>query len=662
MPSETVVFSARGPINWSTPDGSPITAVTVEPETSFCFWGPTHPSAIQFCPLGGAFYEQLAINGGALPVTGASDTYLHDFDTPYSDNTGNIVLTFTYGEAVGGQDRVRSHVSEDAGSLFQATQAVAVENAVSEAFPYGVALTQGSLYPFREALTPDQIAAFYYPISTRNQEMLSTFEGETKLGRMARVYPSRIMARIEDLDEFGGETSATAQEAIQYIFNQWASEFSWFTFETVPDLRLLVSAAVGAPRQHYIDNPSDGVVSVNAIVIAQEADSRQTMREIVDEWLGIFPGTVVRQNAAGNIELVPRVGPDAPSDAAVDLEWRDIISISDGEDDPKGVINRARVVSRGWADEADQALIEPAYYLTPGGLDEAVLTDQGVHPEDDPRVEVSAFRRMEFTKLVTGDDVTVSVGITVYGNGDDDTASGFYTEATKSEDITLSPGETKSVAVTYTVQTQTTTFTVYVKRTEDGDAIVMSHTGGFTQATAGFTNTYLKHVVTLDVTGTAWTKATGDVTGEFGYSTTDTIPGADGGNVITDSVNLYGEREATINSTVFQLEGTQAQQVAQAHVLFNINPKTIRDVQQSEWEPYPVKFDHVGRLVDLPNGERAVVENRAYSDSFTPGGGLMQSAFTATVAEQLIDTDTAFLYLDDGSYMQLDDGSIAEEQ
>src|SRR5690606_10211394 len=68
--------------------------------------------------------------------------------------------------------RIRSHVSEDAGSLFQATQAVAVESAVSLAFPFGTDIAKSGMTTFREALTPDQVALRYYPLPTRNQEML----------------------------------------------------------------------------------------------------------------------------------------------------------------------------------------------------------------------------------------------------------------------------------------------------------------------------------------------------------------------------------------------------------------------------------------------------------------------------------------------------------
>src|SRR5690606_9612685 len=156
----------------------------------------------------------------------------------------------------------------------------------------------------------------------------------------------------------------------------WAGEFDWFTYEPVPDLRLLVPGAVGAERQYYLDNPTAGVLTTEAIVIPQDGDNRRTMREIIDEWLSIFPGTIVRQNSSGLIELVPRVGPDAPVEVLA-LEWRDILSMSDGEDDPRGVVNVGRVTSQGWEWQEDQAVLPPLYVIgtRSDGLAEAELDD-----------------------------------------------------------------------------------------------------------------------------------------------------------------------------------------------------------------------------------------------------------------------------------------------
>lgn len=557
--------------------------------------------------------------------------------------------------------RVRSHVSEDAGSLFQATQAVAVESAVSEAFPYGARLSIGSLRPFREALTPEEVALRYYPLPTRNQEMLLTVEGETNLGRMARTYPGPIVTRVADIPGHSGETM-TAQQAIQHVFDRWAAEFDWFAAEPVPDLRLLVPEAVAAPRQHYLDHPEAGVLTVEAIVIPQDGDDRRTMREIVDEWLSIFPGTIVRQNAAGRIELVPRVGPDAPDGAALTLEWRDILSMSDGEDDPRGVVNRARVTSQGWEWREDQAVVPPLYVLATrsDGLTAEAMQEVTDGLTAEPLANGA---EREFEVFVEpSKPLDVDVVFSAWSASNPSGTGGLTEEVNLSISFTVALGQTRTIEFSWFIFGVDNEKTLaYVTRTESGLRVrVVGDRYRFGPNPFAGTR-YVAYLLEVTaVTGTAWTRSNEAVTAEFSLANGDFVPGPDGANALEVSVAAYGEREATIRSDVFQLTPEQAQAVAQGYVLHNINPRTIRDVQQSEWNRYPVRFDHIGRLVDLPNGERAVIENRSYSDSFAPDGGFMQSTFTATVQEVVIDTTTEYLHLDNGDYMRIDDGQIVE--
>lgn len=572
-------------------------------------------------------------------------------------------------------ERIRSSVSEDAGSLFQATQAAAVELGLSEAFEYGAEIPAGRLRSFREALTPDETAVSYYPLPTRNQEMLVTVEGETNLGRMASTYPSRIMRRGSDIPgNVGGEI--TPQQAIQFIFDQWASEFPWFSAEAVPDLRLMVRGALTGPRQYYLDYPTAGILRHGAVTIPQEVhpdgrDERQTMREILDEWTGIFPGTVPRQTSRGTIELVPRVGPDAP-DTPLLLTWQDLKGISDGEDDPRGVINRARVVVQGWRFEDEQGITAPAF-LAIGGMPDAAWPDPpdpNALPDDRERLTDGATQR--FALLTAGDSILVSwaaTEATVEQSGG--SWAHFSIRGSDSGDVTLTRSQpTQTVTVNATLywgvaNLNSLHYSTIWRFTWDGDvgvSVVASTIGSaYTERIAGSTGRtwYLGHLLEFAAFGTAWVRSKESVVGEFGLPG-QTLPGPDGTNALTESRALYGERQATINSTQFQLTPEQARQVAEAHVLFNINPRTVRDVQQSEWDLYPIKFDDIGRLVDLPTGERAVVENRSYSDSFSATTGAMQSAFTAAVTEVVIDTATDWLLLDNGDWFQLDTGEMVE--
>lgn len=567
---------------------------------------------------------------------------------------------FTFGASDGpAPARVRSTVSEDAGSLFQATQAVAVELGISEAFEYGTDLGSG-LRAFREALTPDEVAVSYYPLPTRNQEMLTTVEGETNLGRLASTYPAAIMLPATVIPGASGGV-VTAQQAIQHVTNQWASEHPWLSFAPIPDLRLMVPSAVAAPRQHYIDNPGDGVLTTAAVVIPQEGNERRSMREILDEWLAIFPGTIVRQTSTGVIELVPRVGPDAPSGAAVTLTWGDLTGISDGEDDPSGVTNRCRVTSQGWEFTPNQALIAPSFVLVraANGVTRAVLDGENVLPTDS-REEHSIYDDLVFTGLTAPTAATVDVVIRAYGSWSPTTSSSFSLEGTATRQVTLAAGQAQDVSITHNSRSQNVTATFRLRRSADGGRIAVSAPGGIPESAGNpFGRTWFAYVLDVDVTGTAWVRSNERVESEFGQTGT-TLPGAGGGDALSESRALYGERLAVINSNVFQLTPEQAQLVARSYVLANINPRTIRDVQQSEWDLYPVKFDHIGRLVDLPTGERAVIENRSYNDSFSSTHGAMTSSFSASVTEIVIDTTTDWLLLDNGDFMQLDSGTLLE--
>jgi len=574
-----------------------------------------------------------------------------------------------------GVARIRSSVSEDAGSLFQATQAAAVELGLSEAFEYGEDIPAGWLRAFSEALTPDATAVSYYALPTRNQEMLVTVEGETNLGRMASTYPNRIMRRgIEIPGNVGGQV--TPQQAIQYIFDQWASEFPWFSAESVPDLRLPVPGALTAPRQYYLENPTAGLLSHGAVSIPQEVhpdgrDERQTMREIADEWTAIFPGTVLRQTSRGTIELVPRVGPDAP-DTPLLLTWQDLKGISDGEDDPRGVINRARVVVQGWRFEDEQGITAPAF-LAIGGMPDAAWPDPpdpNALPDDRERLTDGATQR--FVLLTAGDSIRVSwaaTEATVEQSGG--SWAHFSIRGSDSGEVTLTRAQpTQTVTVNATLywgvaNLNRLNYATTWRFSWDGDVGISVAAGTvgdvYTERILGSTGRtwYLGHLLEFAAFGTAWVRSKESIIGEFGRPG-DQLPGPDGTNALTESRALYGERQATINSTQFQLTPEQARQVAEAHVLFNINPRTVRDVQQSEWDKYPVKFDHIGRLVDLPTGERAVIENRSYSDSFSSTHGAMASSFSASVTEIVIDTSTDWLLLDNGDFFQLDNGDLVE--
>lgn len=555
----------------------------------------------------------------------------------------------------------QANVSEDAGSIFEAVAAIAIDASISEAYPWGTPIESGDPLLMVEAFTPEQPSFQYYAVRTRNSDLRVTTTGETIMGRLARTIPPRLMDRVADITL---ADTMTAQEAIQYILDQWTAEYDWFAAEPTPDLRLLVDEAIGNERQYYVDNPDAGLITTGAIVIPQETegdrDERRTMREIIDEWLAIFPGTIVRANSAGRLEIVPRVGPDAPQ-VTKQLTWADIKAISDGEDDPRGITNQARVVSHGYAPVEETTLLAPSFVVltAPLGISRALLESQEVLPDD--REEMQPWTPQRFIALGTGADVTVDVTIRAYGSWNRTTASAFSLEGTQARTVTLAPGESKDVTIQHSSRSQTVTARFVVTR-DGADYVSVNAPYGIPQwAENPFGRTYFAYTLDVDAEGTAWVKSNRQITGQFGYLPGDTLPGPDGSDALADSIALYGERGATINSSIFQLEPEVAKMVARAYVLQNISPRTVRDIDQTLWRAYPVRFDDIGRPIELPNGEVAIVEHRDYALTSTESTLASSSAFSAVVTHSVIDATTPWLHFANGEFFTLDDGALVEE-
>lgn len=556
----------------------------------------------------------------------------------------------------------QANVSEDAGSIFEAVAAIAIDADINETYPWGTPIESGDPLLMVEAFTPEQPSFQYYAVRTRNSDLRVTTVGETIMGRLARTIPPRLMLRTTSLP--GNPDTITAQTAIQYILDQWTERYPWFAAETVPDLRLLVDEAIGNERQHYIDNPEAGIITTGAIVIPQEAegdrDERKTMREIIDEWLAIFPGTIVRANSGGRLEIVATVGPDAPQ-VEKHLAWADIKRISDGENDPRGITNQARAVSQGYTPTDETALIAPTFLVltAPLGISRELLNSQEVLPDD--REEAQPWQSIPFEALGTDADVTVEVFITAYGSWNRTSASSWSVEGTQARTITLAPGESKDVTIQHNSRSQTVTARFAVTRDTNDSIVVVTPYGIPQWAENAFGRTYLAYVLDVDADGTAWVKGNRQVTGQFGYLPSDTLPGPGGTDALADSIAKYGERGATINSSIFQLTLEQAQQVARGYVLQNISPRTVRDVQQTLWRRYPVRFDDVGRPIELPSGEVAIVEHRDYSFTSTASMVASDSTFSAVVTHNILDVDTPWLYYANGTYFTLDDDTQVEE-
>jgi len=569
-------------------------------------------------------------------------------------------------------NHIRSSVSEDAGSLLDSVTVNAVDASVSEAFLLDVSLASTTPKNFVEALASGTIAARYYPVPRQSTEFVNDYAGETILSRMARVYPAPEMAKVADafnasLTTFtvDGTTFASAQQVLTGFFAKWASAYDWFSYATVPDLRLKVPSLAGAGNMtpsEYDDVTASGtlttrevreygIVGAEVVFYPQDDDNRLTMRQILDELLAPFPGTVVRANASGELEIVPSYGPDADTSAAITLTNRDAYTVTAGQPSPEGVINRCTVTSQPyvWTEDAGY-LTQSWFQVASNGFPGAELYASGTGENlssDNPRPgswRPATWKPQSnrFLDTASGIKLTDSSGTRqVSIDYKDECGNSYSGDTSGTYALTDIPADGSTVtAIVWTADSTALRVEIAGRYDKDSGSVQLFPAGNnaFENTNLGcrglFTPT--RHVFRINLldASDAWQADTKTVSGSFGTSTDDTLPPGPGsatGNAITDSINAYGERDATITMTGYGItDGTTLERVARAYVTHAINPTLVRTVEQSAWRAFPVKFSHMGKLVELPNGEQGRVINRSYLDDFGSnfGEGTMSSTWT----------------------------------
>lgn len=614
-------------------------------------------------------------------------------------------------------NHIRASVSEDAGSLLDSVSLNAVDASFSEAFLLDVSLASTTPKNFVEVLAPATVAARYYPLPRQSTEFLNDYSGETILSRMARTYPPAVMAKVADLGlttftNDAGTTLASPKEILTHFFSTWATEYAWFGYETVPDLRLKVEsqASTGIMPPSEYDDVTDqtastdaerreyGIIGGEVVFFPQDDDNKLTMRQIVDELLAPFPGTVLRVNASGNLEIVPTYGPDATDDASpvVTLSDKDAYTVTTGQPDPSGVINKCIVRSQPyvWTEDAG-AFTQSWFQITSnqypgvsGGSIYASGTGQDLSSSDTyPSGWTPANWQMQsntFLDTNAGVKLTDSLGnkqVTIdyqysYTTG---TGSG----SVSASDITLIdiPGNgewVEAIRAQFTVQQFLLNFQCKIAVDARYDAakgeVQFRLDQPMTLEGACFFDPNCLAVnarINLLDASDAWQADSKTVSGEYSENNTgdNPIPTTTGGfdEAAAASVATYGTREASFDVTGYGLsDAAQLNRMARAFVLDAIQPQLVRTVEQSVWRAFPIKFSHMGEPVQLPSGEVGRVVNRAYIDDF--GSNYGQGTLASTVKVEVtdtsgagsVDTTTVFLKLDDGTPFVLDDGSTSE--
>jgi len=618
-------------------------------------------------------------------------------------------------------DRVRSSVSEDAGSLLDSVSLNAVDASISEAFLLDTSLSPTTAYEFVEALAPGTAAARYYPLPRQSTEYLNDYSGETILSRMARTYPPPVMAKAVDYTAAGeqftidGTTYATPKGVLTQLFTDWASTYSWFGFETVPDLRIKVEALDTATYGTGVMTPTEyglvdasligpgntleniavyGIIGSEIVFYPQDDDNKLTMRQMLDELLAPFPGTVVRANASGNLEIVPSYGPDATDDASpvVTLSDKDAYTVTTGQPDPTGIINECTIRSQPYVWTEDGGAYTSSYFdLATWDYGEGNLQAAGVDEDlsgtiigDYSNQTIKDWQPLSNTFVDTDGKIKLTdTGGTKYVSIDYFTNCGSGEGSFSTGDITLTdlPMDGKWHNIIYATQGAIGQLIVDIDGRHNKDSKTVSLRVGdrtslrrvdvFACSGTYLINTLYQVRVSIADASNVWQADSKTVTGTYTQENAgdDPIPTDSVGysNAVDASVATYGVRSAELSMTGYGVEdGNVLNRMARAYVYHAIQPNLIRTVEQSVWRAFPIKFSHMGEPVQLPSGEVGRLINRAYVDDF--GSNYGQGTLASTVKVEVtdttgagsVDTTTVFLKLDDGTPFVLDDGSTSE--
>lgn len=544
------------------------------------------------------------------------------------------------------RDRLRSTVSEDLGSLLDAVEAIPVDLGFDVAFTNAVHQEPAQLMAYREltrATDSPTVDLAVYPRPQQNTVMEEQFSGVTVLSRLATWYPPRWYGTVTELGIPNTDGAATAQAVITALLTGWANMQPWLSFKPVPDLRMPTGAA---PSEY---GPTDGLVTTETVTIRQDEEHRATALDILRDLLSPFPGTIARQDSEGDLVIIPLHGPDADETPQVTIRDFDAYSVSTGKPDPFSTWNRAIFTAVGGLTRSDDVpVMQPAWFQV--GSNYQLGRDTWFEPPND-RVNLQPNIRAGHTAYqqslsmgqfnqqrpniwpVAEDAIAAGAGIGLFidnVNNPTITAAWRRYSGTNLEDS----GTATVDLITYVIPFDGTwrdawrvtipiTFgpdirlTIRARWNEQAGGIELAF-GENNQMESGCFDGCEGWVIefTLNDNSVAYAEL-GETTGQFGF-VGDSLPTEAGGDAVMESQAAYGVREKRVTIRGYALDASLLTEAARGFVLHNITPRVTREVELS-LGAQGVTFDTIGRLVELPSGERGVLNGLTYSDEFTNG-------------------------------------------
>ena len=251
--------------------------------------------------------------------------------------------------------RIRSNISKQTTITDYGVRPV--DGTFNEVFMPFVDLDVTQKYDFVEIMRWPDASLTRWPIPQNTASFESSYIGESQLARIATFDAPRVIEAVERMTfasivtnrvfNADGNYEVSLRYVIDYFFSLCADLYPWFSAETCP----AIYAADGLD------------VTVEALYIPQSENNKVTIDEFLKEILSCT-GIEIIENKAGNLELVPRYGPDAYSDATIILKESDILSpLYEPKADPRDFYNAAEITQRPLTFEVGQEVVKPAYIV-----------------------------------------------------------------------------------------------------------------------------------------------------------------------------------------------------------------------------------------------------------------------------------------------------------
>lgn len=590
------------------------------------------PKPVSFAPIETPPPRPISAQLSIAPVARSDFNYLSGSAAGVSA-AYNSLYSFVWWAVASPESRVRSSVAETVGDILAGV--TAVDASAGEAF-LERNLKLGSALEYFDALNPDTPTHTFYPRTKNAEVALDSYQYETLLARLSRTYPPSLMVKALDIkDELGFSSYApsdfeiSAQQALKYIFQTWADLYDWFTFTLPGELQIRI------PREGLLKYES---LTTEAILITQPSkddvtQSPRSMRDIIDEFLAIFEGHVLRVNNANQIEIVaPYWSVYAPY-IPLTLARSDLFTLPSPELDGSSVVNHVTVSSKGFTfvgdgvDNPYPEVMEPSW---------AEIHDWQPDVDDIPApsgggyVEIQQYGPWEYSDNTLIGGVFLEVTIKAQFYRQDGGSTNIDPEGSEhTANIVLQRGIMNSATLTQDfdvfVANRSSTLTVELTW-QDNEVYVF-----FYYETQNHNGEGTGWRFKLNGFGAKFQRDEAAITGIFGE--TRDYPESAG---LSDSQAQFGVVKSRLSSQIFPLTVEQCKQVAQAKVETLKNPHERYALEQAYGSGYKVRPGDIGKQITLPNGKKGVLESWQYSDAFEYDGAFLSSSIGVVVTDNLL--------------------------